>query len=271
MRVPELDRDLVERAVDADRAALEQVVVALERPLYDLSLRMLLVPADAEDAAQECLLRVITRLSQFRGEARFSTWVLRVAINCLLDVRRRHRRVPRLTFDAFAADLRDGLDAYAPERADDAALLSELKVGCARALLECLDDDERAAYALGEILGLGGDEAASIVEVPPATFRKRLSRARERLRAALEQSCGIVSQDAPCLCHRRLARARALGRAHAPPPGAPVLDLVELRNKIRDLDRAERVAAYYRADPQAVPLRDLARATLRVLSPASSS
>ena len=111
---------------------------------------------------------------------------------------------------------------------------------------------------------LEGPEAAEILGVPAATFRKRLSRARERLREALSVNCGVVNPAASCRCHRRLARATELGRVT---PGvastdAP-LDVVALREKLSHIGEAVRVAAYYRADPTSKPRRDLVRAVLQ--------
>ena len=77
----------VRRAVAGDRSTMERIMRSLERPFYTLALRMLLRPAEAEDATQECLLRVATRLAQFEGASRFSTWAWRVAVNRILELR----------------------------------------------------------------------------------------------------------------------------------------------------------------------------------------
>lgn len=251
---------VVQRAVAGERGAMEQIMRALERPFFNLALRMLLSPAEAEDATQECLLRVATRLAQFEGGSRFSTWAWKVAVNRILELKRR----PFLTLEQFSADLADGLELEAPERTEDLVALGELKMGCGRALLNCLEADDRIAYILGEIMELEGPEAAEILGVPAATFRKRLSRARERLREALSANCGVVNPAAPCRCHRRLARATVLGRVA---PGvastdAP-LDVVALREKLSHIGEAVRVAAYYRADPTSKPRRDLVLAALQ--------
>jgi RNA polymerase sigma factor (sigma-70 family) len=258
--VDEITLELVQRAVAGERAAMERIMRALERPFFNLALRMLLSRAEAEDATQECLLRVATRLAQFDGDSRFSTWAWKVAVNRILELRRR----PFKTIEQFSADLAEGLELEAPERTEDLVALGELKMGCGRALLRCLEADDRIAYILGEILDLEGPEAAAILEVPAATFRKRLSRARERLRDALSANCGVVNPAALCRCHRRLARATALGRVT---PGvsstdAP-LDVAALREKLSHLGEARRVAAYYRADPTSKPRRDLVRAALQ--------
>lgn len=259
---------VVQRAVSGDRAAMEQIMRALERPFYNLALRMLLSPPEAEDAAQECLLRVATRLSQFEGGSRFSTWAWKVAVNRILELKRK----PYLTFERFSADLADGLELEAPERTEDLVALGELKMGCGRALLNCLDANDRIAYILGEIMELEGPEAAEILGVPPATFRKRLSRAREQLTQALSSNCGLVNPAAPCRCHRRLARATAVGRVT---PGTTTsdapLDVAALRQHIHHIGDAMRAAAYYRADPSSKPRRDLVRAALQPFTSARSN
>src|SRR5688572_27185757 len=80
---------LVERAKAGDREALEAVVAAIQDRVYNLAIRMLWHPADAEDATQEILVRVVTHLGGFRGESAFTTWVYRVAVNYLLTTRKR--------------------------------------------------------------------------------------------------------------------------------------------------------------------------------------
>lgn len=258
--------EVVRRAVDGDKATLEKVLGALERPFYNLALRMALQPHDAEDATQECLIRVATRLSQFDGRARFSTWAWRVAVRCILDFREGSLRRPMVTFEQFGAELADGLDLEAPERADDGIILGELKMRCGRALLQCLDGDHRIAFVLGEILEFEGPEAAEILDIDAATFRKRLSRARERIQSALAANCGVVNPDAPCRCHRRLERARQLGRV---PPGQATekpLEVAALRTRLAGIDVAMRAAQYYRADPSSQPRRDLVRAALEPFS-----
>jgi RNA polymerase sigma factor (sigma-70 family) len=260
--------EAVRCAVDGDRVALEAILRALERPFFTLALRMLASVEDAEDAAQECLLRVTTRLAQFDGRSRFSTWAWRVAVRRILDFR---DSAARISFEAFAAGLTVGLEPEAPERPDDLVEIGELKMACSRALLQCLDAPERLAFVLGHILELDGPEAAAILEIDSAAFRKRLSRARDRLSAALRGQCGIVNPSAACRCHARLAKARALGRVA---PGRTTterpLAVGELRASLAAIEPAQRAVAYYRADPASVPRRDLVRAALAPFAVRSS-
>jgi RNA polymerase sigma factor (sigma-70 family) len=203
---------LVIRAQNGDPDALEQVVLGVRERVYRLALRMTARPADAEDASQEILIRVITRLSTYRGEAAFTTWVHRIAVNHLMDRSKSCVERLEITFDGFAADLLDGLAAEPSTDPDAPILEREVQLACTHAVLTCLDREHRVAYILGEIFELDSDEGGYICEVPPATYRKRLSRARRRVRTFLAESCGLVSASAACRFSKRVDVAVRLGR-----------------------------------------------------------
>ena len=261
---------LAAAAREGDRASLERLVSAVQRPLYNLALRMLWHPEDARDATQEILVRIVTRLGTFRGESRFMTWAYRVAANHLLTVRRGRVEAQELTFERFSADLAEGLAETAPGGeewpADTAVLLEEVKVGCMHALLACLDRPHRLAYVLGEILELEGPEGARVLGISEAAFRKRLSRARQAIVGFTRAHCGLVDPDNPCRCLRRLPRAQALGRVD---PSAPLFARAEsarafpgVLERVRRLETLQRTAALYRATPEADPAPELLREIL---------
>ena len=262
----------IDLALAGDRAAVNAIVRALQGPLYNLARRILLDPRDAEDATQEVLLRILLHLSGFDRRSRFSTWAWRIAVNHCLNTRRGQRHLPVIPVEDFAQDLASGLEPEAPERADDAALLAELKIGCGFAMLATLDADHRLAYVLGEILDLTGEEAAEVLGTDATTYRKRLSRARERLAETLGAHCGLVAERNACRCHRRLRRALKMGRIAARSPNPPSLDLPALRREIAKIDTlVERVTAFYRADPALAAQRDFTDAIRRFLDEASQT
>ena len=78
---------LVERSIQGDKTALEQLLSGIKGLVYNLSLKMLLFPEDSEDATQEILIRVVTRLNSFKGQSKFTTWVYRVASNYLITTK----------------------------------------------------------------------------------------------------------------------------------------------------------------------------------------
>jgi RNA polymerase sigma factor (sigma-70 family) len=245
---------LASRAVEGDRAALEQVVIALQGRIYNLAMRMLWHPEDAQDATQEILLKIVVNLGSFRGESTLTTWALRIAANHLLHVRRSRVESAELTFSAFADDLQRGL-AEPPANVEDdpeqRLLEQEVKIGCTHAMLLCLDRDHRLAYILGDVFELHHAEAADVLDISPAAFRKRLSRARGRIRLFMSQNCGLVSTAAACRCSRRIAPAIANGRVD--PRRLLFAETQRSRDSVgletAEMDELHRIAAIYRGNP----------------------
>lgn len=265
MKTIDIDVATIDRAISGDAGAIDQIVRELQVPFFNLARRMMLDVGDAEDATQEALLRVVTHLSQFHGKARFSSWAWRIAINQCLDHKQQRYRLAVLTEQAFATDLADGLEVGAPERSDDAYLLEQVKIGCGMAMLCILDSEHRAAYVLGEILEFSGDEAAEVLEVDQVTFRKRLSRARERVREFLQRQCGVYDESNACRCHRRLERACQLGRVATDTSEVAQLDVAVLRTQLQLIPPLRRAAAFYRADPEMRSRRDFAEEIRKLL------
>ena len=198
---------LVERARDGDAAALDQLVRSVQDDVYGLAIRMLWDPHDAQDATQEILVKVVTRLDRFRGDSALRTWVYRVAVNHLLTARRRRVERRGWTFEAFAEDLATGLDIAAPAAASSPAeelLAEEVKVGCTLGMLQCLDRPQRIAYILGEVFGLPSETAALIcATTPPPTAN------------------GCRAREAPCGPSSRSTAASSIPTPPAAAPGAP--------------------------------------------------
>jgi len=207
--------ELARQAVGGDRDALDQLVRNLQSDVYGLALRMLWNREDAEDATQEILVRVVTRLAQFNFQSKLTTWVYRVAVNYILDVKKSPIERMELNFQAFADDLADGLSSDGPTDAERSLLIEEVKIGCTLGMLQCLDRSHRLAYVLGEILELPGPEAAEALNITPALFRKRLQYARASIEAFTRAHCGLASDSADCACHRRVPAALRLGRVRA--------------------------------------------------------
>ena len=218
---PADEAGLVARAVDGDKAALEEVIRLLSDPLYRLALRMVWQPADAEDATQEILIRVLTRLASWRGEAKLLTWAYRIGVNYLLNLRRKTpQEAQQVSLEQFGDNLADGL-ADADYRGPEAAVLAhEVRLTCTQAMLQCLERGERIAFVLSDIFELSSAEAAWILDTTPAAYRKRLERSRRRIGAFMNSTCGVVNSDALCRCARRVPKAISTGRVD---PRRPVL------------------------------------------------
>ncbi|OLF08624.1 RNA polymerase sigma factor [Actinophytocola xanthii] len=209
---PEHEVELANRAVDGDPSALEEVVRLVRDPVYRLAVRMAGRPADADDATQEILIRVVTRLASWRAEASLVTWAYRIAVNYLLNLRRTPYERNEITFDTLGEELAAGL-ADADHQGPDAELLAtEVRLSCTQAMLQCLDRPERVAFVLGEVFALPSAQAGWILDISAAAYRKRLERARQRIRTFMSARCGLVHPAAPCRCARRVGTALERGR-----------------------------------------------------------
>lgn len=243
--------ELARQALDGDRQAVASVVRALQGPVYALALRVLWHREDAEDATQEILVRVVTRLAQFDFQSRLRTWVYRVATNYLLDVKKSCAERQKLTFTTFGEDLEEGLSTSGPADDERSRLVEEVKIGCTLGMLQCLDRPHRLAYVLGEILELPAPDAAQALNVTPAAFRKRLQRAREEIEAFTRSHCGLVSSSAGCACNRRVPAAIRLGRVHPTEHRFAQTDssFVDARALLRRVEQTRQVVELHRRTP----------------------
>lgn len=258
-----MDEALVERALAGERPALEQLLGAVQTQVYALALRTLGDRAAAEDATQEILVRVARNLGQFRGEARFATWVYRVAANHLADTRLSRAEQRELSFESLADTIDRGLAAdHEPSR--DPVLVRELMLSCTEGMLLCLDREHRLAFVLGELVELSGAEAAAVLDLDAVTYRKRLERARERLTEFLRARCGLVKRERPCRCDRQVGFATAIGWLDASkveladPASGPE---IELRGILDAATLFRKLPALRRPDTLVDALRRVVRAT----------
>jgi RNA polymerase sigma factor (sigma-70 family) len=259
------DRDLDDltpvalAARDGDRHALEELCRRIQQPMYRLALRYTGNPTDAEDAAQEVLVRLVTGLGSFEGRSKFTTWAYTVAVRQLLRTRRRRTEQSVAGPEPFGEFLdRHAADpALEPERRvvyDE--LCADVRLSCTYGMLLCLSRPNRIAYLLGDLLGFTDAEGAEICEVSPEAFRQRLARARRTMRSLMGERCGLVRASNPCRCdrlvgasidHGLLDPARPSWARHA---GVELpIDTDTLDRAADELDLAVAVAEVYRSDP----------------------
>jgi len=259
-------RTAVARAKAGDRQALEQIARALQDDIYRLALRMTANPEDARDACQEVLVKVITRLDGFRGDASLRTWAYRIAVRHILDRRKSRVEALALDFERFGADLLDGLAA---EPDDEPLLAEEVKLGCTLAMLTCLDRNHRLAYILCEVFDLDYRAAAELCGVGEDTLRQRLSRARRTLEAFTRSFCGLVNDQAPCACAKRVARAEELGRVHRDRPQLARPNVMDVKQGMERLHTTASLMrshpAYHAPDQLVAGIRAAIAGELRVL------
>ena len=176
------EHDLIQRAGRGDAYAFEQLMAAHENKMYAVALRMCGNREDAQDCLQEAMIRVFRAISGFKGQSSFSTWVYRITMNSCLDELRRRKTRTATSLDAM---LENG---FAPSDEGDtpeqSSLRSEQRRVLERAIAE-LPEDMRSAIVLRDIQGCSYDEIAQTLNANVGTIKSRISRGREKLRAAL--------------------------------------------------------------------------------------
>ncbi|HAC25738.1 MAG TPA: RNA polymerase subunit sigma-70 [Cytophagales bacterium] len=196
------DLELIRSAQQGSRAALEALVKRHQHYIYNVAHKMVLSPADAEDITQEVLVKLITKLGQFKGDSSFRTWLYRITFNHFLEMK-------KYRLEEFVTDFQsmgEHLDAIENneltelEQAERRVEIEEAKLGCLSAMLLCLDREQRLVYVLGEIFGVGHTLGATLLNISPDNFRQRLSRARKDLYQFINRKCGLINTANPCRC-----------------------------------------------------------------------
>ncbi|MDB4292967.1 RNA polymerase sigma factor [Maribacter sp.] len=244
---------IVEKAQNGDRKSLENLIVEIKDMVYNLSLRMLLYPMDAQDATQEILVKIVTHLSTFKGDSRFHTWVYRVATNYLLSEKRRKSTEFAMNFEAYARELIDvghsDTIAYTQNQGEQRLLEEEVKVSCTHGMLLCLNETNRMVYILAVILEFNSREGSEIMGISPENYRKQLSRSKTKLRNFLDAKCGLANPKNPCRCTKKIDYLIS----------AKIIDPTSLRfanHKERSIELIETItaleksAAIFRSTPQ---------------------
>ncbi len=166
------DRDVIRKVLGGQSEAFETLVRRHQAPLFAFIGKFLPQSTDREDIAQEAFLRAFLNLSTWdNAKGTFAAWLIRIARNGALNALKKMRPVTLADF---------------PEPATERASEPEAYVALDRALLR-LPVDQRSAFLLVEVHGFTCAEAAEIEGVPPGTVKSRMSRAREKLRAALSE------------------------------------------------------------------------------------
>jgi RNA polymerase sigma-70 factor (ECF subfamily) len=185
--VSEREQDLIARVQRGQRELFYELVRPYERRVYAAALAILRNDADAEDVAQEAMLKALAKISQFRAESRFSTWLIQITVNEALMRRRRERTRHMEAID----ESRDEEGAYKPrDFADWREIPSEAlerKEVCQRLAqaLASLDRKYREVFVLRDMERLNIQETAEALGISVASVKTRLLRARLMLRDLL--------------------------------------------------------------------------------------
>ena len=253
---PSLER-LVDLAKEGQKDALEELVRRIQGRIYNLALRTLFLPADAEDASQEILIKVITHLADFKRESRFTTWVFRIATNHLLTTQKGRAEKRRFSFQKAEEGIEAALTMTSSENAEaceSGLVVEEVRLACLQGMLLCLSREIRLAFILGVVFEVTSVEGAAILNITQETFRQRLSRGRKQIQEFMTRKCSLVNPENPCACAKLIPHEIkikmldpknlrfASHRCHARETDTAVA-------RMHELDELRRVAVLFRSHP----------------------
>lgn len=197
---------IVEKATAGDKHALETLIAGVQDLVFNLSLRMLGTFADAEDATQDILLKMIAHLSSFRGDSSFTTWVFRIAANHLKNYKKHMFAHYPLSFEYYGNDIENAKAQDVPDLTQNVEkdiLAEELKMSCTNVMLQCLDTESRCIFILGTMFKIDSRIAGDILGMTPEAYRQRLSRIRRKMADFLSEYCGEYG-GGRCKCRDRV-------------------------------------------------------------------
>ena len=235
---------LVNKATAGDKKALETLVASVQDIVFNLSLRMLGTFADAEDATQDILLKMITHLSSFRGDSSFTTWVFSIAANHLKNYKKHMFARYPLSFEYYGDDIENGKVQDVPDLTQNVekdVLAEELKMSCTNVMLQCLDTESRCIFILGTMFKVDSRVAGDILEMTPEAYRQRLSRIRKKMAEFLGQYCGEYGSG-KCKCKDRVNyaiqshRINPLQLDYMTATEIPIKTILDVKSAMEDID-----------------------------------
>ena len=181
------DEELVARSIGGDSESFNELVLRWERPIYALAYRTIGREEDARDVCQETFLRAFRALPGFRGQAKFSSWLYRIALNLCRDWVRRQRRTPVVQVPEDV-DVMELAAAREPSEPIENIVARRDLTRAVEKAMEKLPEEQRTAIILKEYHGLTFQEIADLAGCPLSTVKTRLYQGLAVLRRELGKS-----------------------------------------------------------------------------------
>jgi RNA polymerase sigma factor (sigma-70 family) len=201
------DEWLVTKAVGGSRKALEELIERHQRWIYNIALRMVGEPSDAEDVAQEVLIKILINIPKFKMKSGFRTWAYRIVVNHVINMKKREYEKKRSSFNQYSTDIDNTPDMDLPDPrhlpVDISLIVEEVKIHCMMGMLLCLNRKERLVFVFGEIFQFSGPVSSEILECSNDNFRQILSRARRKVYNFMREKCGLIDKKNTCHCERK--------------------------------------------------------------------
>lgn len=208
------DKKLITEALKGSKQSLNDLIVLHEPFIYNVAWKFTNDPNEASDLTQDVLIKVITKLSTFKGESAFRTWLYRIAFNEFMQTKRRPMEEMWDGFDDFANKLNaiPSPELSYEEEEEKILRTKTARVRCMSGMLMCLTREQRLIYLLGDVFKIDHNLGAEIFDLSKDNFRKKLSRTRMEFHSFMNKQCGLVNANNPCRCSKKGKAMEAAGR-----------------------------------------------------------
>lgn len=244
-------------ASQKEERILKKIINLVKDDIFNLSFYYLNDFQTAEDCTQEILLKIINRIDSLQDPALLKNWSSKVAANYLRNYKRDNEKFRFISFEIMEQDSQSHLEAPFDEVfdiEDKNKYIYELKVSCTMAMLMCLKEEDRMVFVLSSLLNLNSNEGAELLNINPQSYRKKLSRGKEKLMNFVNKNCGLLNKENSCVCKKRLKYAIAMERIKV---GSFYFisenylnDKTNIDEKIEEMERLEEFGEIFRNNPK---------------------
>jgi RNA polymerase sigma factor (sigma-70 family) len=199
------DIDLVSKSLKGDKDSLEKLIIHYKDWIYNIAIRMVINPQDAEDVTQEILIKIVTHLNKYDSKkAAFKTWLYRIAVNHMINMKKSKIETYDINFDNYYERMDFIEDREPVDSPEIKATIQDTMINCIMATLVCLDRVQRMVIILGVIFNVNSRLGSQIMGITDANFRKILSRSRKKLKNFMGTTCSLVNKKAKCRCKMKI-------------------------------------------------------------------
>ena len=197
---------LVQQAQEGSQKALEKLVKIHQRFIYNIALKLVRNTTDAADLSQEAIIKMITKLNQFKGKSSFRTWLYKIVVNHFIKSKKRKSEIEIGSFKEYGVFLDT---AYADEEMTSEEHKKHhdeiifIRNSCMTGMLLCLGRQQRIVFILGAIFNIKSKIASKLLNITAENFRQQLSRAKADLFQFMENKCGLINPNNPCRCAKK--------------------------------------------------------------------
>ena len=203
---PKDEMSLVQEAQEGSKQALEKLVNLHQGFIYNIALKLLRNPDDAADLSQEAIIKMITKLNQFKGKSSFRTWLYKIVIHHFIKSKKRKSEAEIESFEKYgdfldSAYTTEEMTAEEHQKYQDEIIF--IRNNCMTSMLLCLSRQQRIVFILGAIFNIRSHIAAQLLDISAENFRQQLSRAKADLFQFMGNKCGLINPNNPCRCAKK--------------------------------------------------------------------